>query len=240
MDRLLQAVLAGELPVSQVAKFVEVQQDEAPLGDLQSKICNICQTEVFDISEFSSTVLDFVRDQAEIILSAAEKRTAASRAGTPLPKGNIEIPPLVDGDITEHRKARSRLDESQRLESVARRLQPGIVDDANFPALGATSQTPSTRSTIETCPSHKVPSPIRARMKPAPAVAPAHAKRLSSAGSGVPLSGGNAGGEGSGGSTPRRRIVPTAVFKVEVSDSFVSAPVSASRPGKLHNRPRHQ
>jgi len=81
MDRLLQAVLAGELPVSQVAKFVEVQQDEAPLGDLQSKICNICQTEVFDISEFSSTVLDFVRDQAEIILSAAEKRTAASRAG---------------------------------------------------------------------------------------------------------------------------------------------------------------
>lgn len=204
MEKLLQAALASDLPTGQVVRWLE--GDDGALHLQQDIYTDLApgSSACLRREAFETFLLNYVRDQAELILSTAEKRTAGSRGGTPQPTDATTAP--SSEAAPGKTKAKSKLGEKDlhRLESVARRLEPGAVDDNNFPALGA---------------------PATKRLTPV-AIAPAHVKRLVAANATDSTSGTGT----SGGNTPKRRIVPTTVKEVEVSKDFVTAPLATSRP----------
>jgi hypothetical protein len=220
MDKLLQGVLQGEFPVGSAVQWMNGDNSVSPPPHLlPAKTQTAWQTEGPTPEGFKAFILDFVRDQAEFILSAAEKKGSASRGGTPQPSG----PNTFGSGLPITRSKRTEAEHLRQLESVARRLDPGAVDDANFPSLGGGNSSNGTQN-----------HPVTAAM----GIAPKQMKRIVA--TPIPSNGGGGGGNGNlnvvvsssnSGNTPRRRIQPTQVAEVEVSKQFVTAQLS--EPSKI-------
>ena len=204
MDRLLKAVLAGEWPISAAVQWLKGDTGASPPPELISWASDSAwQAQRPTPESFRADVLNFIRDQAEYVLKATEKKASTSRGGTPHTNatnsaaGTASRSPKLTAD-NEHRR---------HLETVARRLEPGAIDDANFPSLGAVKP----RSDVQKKQEGRRTLPI--------ASTPSHASRFAASTSG--------GGSGSGNGTPKRRIQPTQVAEVEVSTQFVTAQMSS-------------
>jgi len=228
MDRLLQGVLQGEFPVGSAVQWINGDNTVSPPAHiLLPKRQTAWQTEGPTPEAFKAYILNYVRDQAEFILSAAEKKGPTRRGGTPQPSGSD----TVGSGAPVSRSKRTEAEHLRQLESVARRLDPGTVDETNFPSLGAGS-TSTTNST-------KAGTKIGTQ-KPSSAaelgMAPKQMKRIVATPVAVGDGSHGAGGKVTSGSgnTPRRRIQPTQVAEVEVSKQFVTAQLSEPGPsGRL-------
>ncbi|KAG7672268.1 hypothetical protein NADE_000057 [Nannochloris sp. 'desiccata'] len=194
----------------------------APANLLPRKPQTAWQTEGPTPEDFKAFILNYVRDQAEFILSAAEKKGPTSRGGIPQPGLSNKL----GSGAPVSRSKRTEAKHLRQLESVARRLDPGAVDETNFPSLGAGSSS-ITNSTIA--------SANNGTQKPSSAcavgIAPKQMKRIIA----TPVAVGKDGAGGkinsSSGNTPtKRRIQPTQVAEVEVSKQFVTAHVSEPGP----------
>lgn len=175
------------------------------------------QTESPTPEGFKAFILNYVRDQAEFILSAAEKKGPTSRGGTPQPSGSTTFV----GGAPVSRSKRTEAEHLRQLESVARRLDPGTVDETNFPSLaaGSTSTTHSTKSIASN-------GTQKSFSAAAVGMAPKQLKRVVATPVEVGVSSGGGKINGSSSNTPRRRIQPTQVAEVEVSKQFVTAQLS--------------
>jgi hypothetical protein len=227
MDKLLQGVLEGEFLVGSAVQWMNGDDTVSPPAHLlPQKVRTAWQTEGPTPESFKAFILNYVRDQAEFILSAAEKKGSTSRGGTPQPSG----PNTFGSGVPITRTKRTEAQHLRQLESVARRLDPGAVDEANFPSLGGSS---SSTANANKASSH---SNTRQQQKTgAAAIAPKQMKRIVA----TPVAGGNGGGGNlinniSSVNTSRRRIQPTQVAEVEVSKQFVTAQLSEpTPPGKV-------
>lgn len=208
MDRLLDAVLSGDWPISEAINWLRGGECRPPRlrNETWSSITRH-NSKILSASEFENHILNYIRDQAEIILNAAE--LSAQQQQVPCPPDSIH-------KIHDPRTIKlTPTNVDARLRAVAQRLQPktGLF---NLPS----SEFEQHIDYKEPCPP---PPGFNQRSKlPKVAVASSHAERLIST-PGIPSS----PGTGSGGrNTPKRRIVPTQVAEVEVSHQFVTAPVA--------------
>jgi hypothetical protein len=240
VDGLLQAVLSGEWPVPASLAWALSPGSPALPAELQRRLLQ--RSAERDTAEeggaptpaaFRLAVLSRVRDQAELILAAAEAAAGPSRPGTPQHHGTHPAagPPHPAG-----RGAAAAGGLEARLHRVARRLEPGAVDDLNFPTLGGCPPAKPSTLPPPAAPQGGEPQAAGAlggggggatpRIRPA-AAAPLRAPRRAAGG----------GGEGeSGGATPRRRIVPTQVPAVEASEPFLDTALTPQRPGARKER----
>ncbi len=218
MEKLLQGVLQGEFPVRSAVQWMNGDNSVSPPPDLlPQKTQTAWQTEGPTPEGFKAFILNYVRDQAEFILSAAEKKAATSRGGTPQPSG----PNTFGSGVPITRSKRTEAEHLRQLESVARRLDPGAVDETNFPSLGGPSSS-TTNATSNGNPQ---------KSATAVGIPPKQMKRIvaTAVASGVTSGGGNIYNASSG-NTPRRRIQPTQVAEVEVSKQFVTAQLAEPAP----------
>lgn len=143
MDKLLQGVLQGEFPVGSALQWMNGDDSVSPPTHLlPQKSQSAWQQEALTPESFKAFILNYVRDQAEFILSAAEKKGRTSRGGTPQPSG----PNTFGSGAPVTRSKRTDAEHLRQLESVARRLDPGAVDEANFPSLGGSIKATSNAS----------------------------------------------------------------------------------------------
>lgn len=139
MERLLQAVLAGEWPVDCAVQWIAGNTSVQPPADL----INPAEKTAWKVDPpspegFRTFVLNYVRDQAEHILSAAEEKASGSRIGTP------QASAKKFGSTSDLSRSSSRtgVEHLRALESVARRLEPGALEDTQmFPSLGSAANT---------------------------------------------------------------------------------------------------
>ncbi len=207
-ERLLEGVLAGEWSVASALRWLDGDASASPPADLVATDTSAAwQPDPPTPDTFRAAVLNFVRDQADFVLSAAEKKAAGSRSGTPSTHTLVSAPSTASGRLPKSLDP----DHLRRLESVARRLEPGAVDDSNFPSLGDVGGAKAGPS-----------DGVGGGSTWAAAGAPSLAARLG----GKPPPGPSLGRATSG-----RRIQPTQMAEVEVSTQFVTAKMAEPAPG---------
>jgi hypothetical protein len=232
-EGLLRAVLAGQWPVPDSLRWALSDGAHPPppgFGALpaQNKIESDTQEgEDCSPAAFRASLLSFVRDQAEFILAATEADASASRHGTPRSQ---DRPAAAAAEEAAGRAAAARAVQHSSLQRVARRLEPGTVDDLNFPALAAAP--PARPAAARHAPaaeavevalaavyggSSNAQPPARPVMIP-----PQRAQQLAAA----------VAAQGCGGDNPRRRIVPTMVPEAEASEPFLNADLTPLRSGE--------
>eukprot|EP00887_Chlorella_sp_A99_P005741 scaffold1.g5741.t1 len=240
MEALLRAVLDGHLGLPQALDWVLSAASEPPpiaLDDGAGSLApsgppglNCCTPAAFRVF-----VLNHVREQAELILAAAEQESApTSQPPTPEAKGGG----LPCGGAPPRRPAggqpgapppRPQAERPQQAPPPGRPPQPGALDDSNFPALGAApaarprpAHQPAAakgkalpRRKINAQPVDAVvvdPSFVTAQPGGAAPQLPAPAAQAPAQLRGPPQ-----------GATPKR-IIPTKVAAVDVNPSFLASP----------------
>lgn len=244
-DGVLQAVLSGHWPVPAALEWALSSSSQPPplalchRGTQQAAEPDLLGGVPLTPAAFRDSILSQVRDEAEIILAAAEAEARRDRHVPASPGGHRDgaqgsalaaAPGAPPGQKDSNMK-------SQQLERVARRLEVPHVDDLNFPALGAApAAVPAA-----TAPTGAAAGPWQGKPRAAPLVRqaatgggrrlqPAALAGVASHGKGE--AGRAGGGSGGGGGAPRRRIVPTMVPIGAASDSFAHAEV-ADKPQRL-------
>lgn len=164
MDALLQSVLLGEVDVAVALQWALSLDNTPPPPELhriltQSNIdAELTQTFPSTPSAFRSHILNFVREQADQILTVAESQPAPSGPGTPRARdpsflgqrlisasslsvqdsANTALPArATSNNINTMAGQQQDVEQLNKIQKVSKRLAPGAVDDLNFPALGS-------------------------------------------------------------------------------------------------------
>ena len=139
MKKLLQAVLAGDWSVECAVRWISGGPSALPPADLIDAAAKTAwKVDPPTPDAFRTFVLNYVRDQAQYILNAAQDKVSASRIGTP----QTATKKSVGGTDFSLSSSRKSVEHLRSLESVARRLEPGALDDTQmFPSLGAADNT---------------------------------------------------------------------------------------------------
>lgn len=159
-EALLRGLLAGSLPLQPALEWALASGDAAPppglgLPDGLGTTASPTRAQPLPLRpvDLRTAILNHVREQAELILAAAEQEAGPSHPPTPDAQGRgavaapaaaalprpVEAPAPAAGGTAQRRQAERQAGQMQR---VSRRLEPGLLDESNFPRLGPPAPKP--------------------------------------------------------------------------------------------------
>lgn len=149
MEALLQGVLDGNVPVKVALDWALAYSSIPYLADLhldtkQYGLDRLRHDLPFRAVDFRTAILNYVREQAELILAAAEQETSTSPPSTPETKAGVQSKAVSGTSSASSILAQRQQRHQAQLLRASRRLEPGRLDDENFPSLGAPASKPST------------------------------------------------------------------------------------------------
>jgi hypothetical protein len=155
MEALLQTVLLGDLPWQLALAWALSSGENGPPPELkvtsgfEGLSPSQAQPIPFRPVDFRTHILNHVREQAELILAAAEQEGGLSHPPTPeaLSRGKSasNAPRQPPAGLGAGQQLANNRQHAQ-LQRASRRLEPGLLDDNNFPSLGLPAPKPTSPS----------------------------------------------------------------------------------------------
>lgn len=149
MEALLQAVLQGAAPLGPALDWALSGSSAPPPPELLLDgggrgRASPTHPPPLRGPDFRVAVLNHVREQAELVLAAAEQEAGPSHPPTPEGPSKAPPPPSAAPAGAGAPPPPRRERQAAQVQRASRRLEPGLLlDDANFPSLGAPAKPPS-------------------------------------------------------------------------------------------------